>query len=40
MKQFLYLDVDKVNSIIAQNDKGLIGGIVFFRRYYRISQEI
>ena len=27
MKQFLYLDYDIVNSIIAQNEKGLIDSI-------------
>ena len=27
MKQFLYLDVDRINSIIAQDGKGLIEGI-------------
>jgi hypothetical protein len=27
MRQFLYLDIDKINSIIAQHEKGLIEGV-------------
>lgn len=27
MRQFLYLDVDIINSIIAQNEKGLVGSV-------------